>query len=144
VGGGRAGTVEHGEFDEAGEFGGFVPAVELGELVGAENPDEPGAGPGGAEPAHGVDGVVNATGAGFEVEEAKAWFGGFGKGKLKQVEAFSGGSDRGVAEGGLGGGNEEEVVEVQAVQGGAGDGEMAEVNGVEGAAKEADAGVRPY
>jgi len=31
---------EDGEFGEASEFPGLAPAVELGELVGAEEPEE--------------------------------------------------------------------------------------------------------
>lgn len=127
---GFVGPWDDGEFGELGKELGVTPFGEEGQVVGADEVEEAGVGKLVGVVADGVDGVGDAAAADLLVVDVPG--GLAGEGEAQELEADGSRGEFGVLfEGGLGGGDEAEMVEVEFFLGGLSDEDVAEVDGVE-------------
>jgi len=133
----RAGARDDDEIDHMDEFIPAMPGFDFGEGVGADEEKDAIGGVYFLQALDGVDGIA-ALGALFHPGDAEARLGEAGEfdhaGAVGEGRACDAGFVRWVA-----GGDEQNVVELEAFERGAGYGEMGVVDGVKGTTKHAEA-----
>jgi hypothetical protein len=132
-----AGARDYDETGQLREFFGVTPLRQQGGVIGAGEIEERGVGESAGVIAHGENGVGDASAADFLVIDSAQ--GLAGQCEAEQAQSLFGRSEFGFRlEGGLGGGDEEQAVQIKFFTRRLGDEEMAEVDRVEGAAEEPD------
>lgn len=136
-GGDGTGAGDDDELEQLGELIGVAPLGESGQVILADEPVEGGFGEAGSVVPRGVDGEGDATAFDFLGVDFDAGVTGEAEPEHLQAEGSGGGWAAGF-EGGLGGGDEEDPVQVEFLEGRPGHEEMTRVNGVEGTSEDGE------
>lgn len=137
-GGFDPGSGDDDEIDQFGEAPGFPPSRKGSHVVGADEPGQSRS----WEPAgifcRGIDAIRNAAAADFLVVDLDAVHSGEGESEHAKAQA-GGGRSAGGLEGRLGGGNDDESVQLEFLEGGLRHEQVPQVDGIEGSSVKADA-----